>query len=287
VISRLIRHHLLLGDTASRRDPDDPATVAVIVDAVGDAPTLELLHALSESDARAASPAAWTTWKAGQIGHLVARTRRALAGEQPAEPPKITQVERELIDAGGVGIVIEQVPGALRVSIAAPDRPGLLAASAAVLTLHRLTVRTAGLRTVGGTALQTWSVAPQFGDAPAAATLRADLIRALDGSLDIASRMARRSAPARRGLAAPPVVHVVDGASERSTVLEVRAHDIPGLLYSVASALTTLGINVISARVGTLGADAVDVFYVQSADGSALSAARGREVASAVAQSLA
>ena len=286
IIAKLIRYHLLLGDTASRRDPDDPATVALIVDAVGDAPTLELLHALSEADARAASPAAWTTWKAGQIGHLVARARRALAGEQPAEPPTITQVERELIDAGGVGIVIEQVPGALRVTITAPDRPGLLAASAAVLTLHRLTVRAAGLRTIEGTALQTWTVAPQFGDAPAAATLRADLIRALDGSLDIASRMAKRSAPARRGLAAPPAVHVIDGASERSTVLEVRAHDIPGLLYSVASALTTLGISVVSARVGTLGAEAVDVFYVQSADGSSLSAARGREIAAAVRDAL-
>ena len=204
--SKLIRYHLLLGDTAARRDPDDPATVASIVDAVGDAPTLELLHALSEADARAAGPAAWTAWKAGQIGHLVARARRALAGEQPPEPPRITQVERELIDAGGVGIVIEQVPGALRVTITAPDRPGLLAASAAVLTLHRLTVRTAGLRTVDGTALQTWTVAPQFGDPPAAATLRADLIRALDGSLDVASRLAKRSAPARRGPAAPPAV---------------------------------------------------------------------------------
>ncbi len=70
-------------------------------------------------------------------------------------------------------------------------------------------------------------------------------------------------------------------------MLEVRAHDMPGLLYAVASALTTLGISVVSARVHTLGADAVDVFYVQAADGSALSPARAREVAAAVAQALA
>ena len=286
VIATLIRHHLLLGDTAAKRDPDDPATIAAVAELIPDVATLELLHALSEADARAASPAAWTTWKAGQINHLVSRVRRALAGERPTEPATVTEVERELIDKGGVGIVIEQIPGALRVTIAAPDRPGLLAAAAAVLTMHRLTVRTAAVRTIGGTGLQAWTVAPQFGDAPAAATLRADLIRALDGSLDVAARLARRTAPQRRGPSAPPEVLVVDGASDASSVIEVRAHDMPGLLYAVASALTKLGVSVTSARVHTLGADAVDVFYLQDQDGAALSPARAREVASEVAQAL-
>ena len=36
-----------------------------------------------------------------------------------------------------------------------------------------------------------------------------------------------------------------------------------------------------------MGADAVDVFYVQDADGSRLSPARAREVAAAVTQALA
>ncbi len=287
LISTLIRHHLLLAESASKRDPDDPATIAMMVEAVGDVTTLDLLWALTEADARAAGPAAWTTWRAGQITHLVNRVRRALAGEQPARPPEITEVERQLIENGGVGIVIEQIPGSLRVTIAAPDRPGLLAAAAAVVTMHRLTVRTAAVRTVDGTGLQTWTVAPQFGEAPAASTLRADLIRALDGSLDVAARLARRTAPVRRSASAPPEVRVVDGASESSSVLEVRAHDTPGLLYAVASAFITLGVGVVSARVHTVGAEAVDVFYVRAADGSPLSPARGREVAAAVAAALA
>lgn len=287
IIETLIRHHLLLGDSGARRDPDDPATIAAVVEAVGDVETLDLLAALTESDARAAGPTAWTSWRAGQIRHLVNRVRRALAGERPAQPPAMTQVELELIEAGGVGIVIEQIPAALRITICAPDRPGLLAASAAVLTMHRLTVRSAAIRTVDGTALQTWIAAPQFGDAPAAATLRADLVRALDGSLDVAARLARRTAPPRRGPAVPPEVRVIDGASAAATVFEVRAHDLPGLLYKVASVLTTAGLDVVSARVDTLGADAVDVFYVQTPQGAPLSAARAREVAGLIDQALA
>jgi [protein-PII] uridylyltransferase len=287
VIATLIRHHLLLGDSAARRDPDDPATIATVVEAVGDVQTLELLAALTESDARAAGPAAWTTWRAGQIRHLVGRVRRALAGERPAEPPAMTRVENELIAAGGVGIVIEQVPAALRITICAPDRTGLLAASAAVLTMHRLTVRSAAIRTVGGTALQTWIAAPQFGDAPAAATLRADLVRALDGSLDVAARLARRTAPPRRGPVVPPEVRLPEDASATSTVIEVRAHDLPGLLYKVSSVLTAAGLGVVSARVDTRGADAVDVFYVQSPDGAPLGPPRAQEVAALIDQALA
>lgn len=287
VVATLIRHHLLLGDSAARRDPDDPATVEAIVEAVGDVETLELLAALTESDARAAGPAAWSTWRAGQIRHLVARVRRVLAGERPAEPPAMTSVENELVAAGGVGIVIEQVPAALRITICAPDRPGLLAASAAVLTMHRLTVRSAAIRTVDTTALQTWIAAPQFGDAPAAATLRADLVRALDGSLDVAARLARRTAPPRRGPTVPPEVRVIGDASASATVFEVRAHDLPGLLYRVSSVLTTAGVSVVGARVDTLGADAVDVFYVQTPDGAPLSAARAREIATQIDQALA
>jgi [protein-PII] uridylyltransferase len=95
----------------------------------------------------------------------------------------------------------------------------------------------------------------------------------LEGRLDVEDRLERRARAARpRGSAAPPPkVTLVDGASRTATVVEVRAHDEPGLLWRIGRALGECGLNVRAARVETLGAEAVDVFYVTDSTGGLLS----------------
>ena len=53
-------------------------------------------------------------------------------------------------------------------------------------------------------------------------------------------------------------------------MLEVRAHDAPGLLWRIGRAIGECGLDVRAARVETLGAEVVDVFYVTDADGKPL-----------------
>jgi [protein-PII] uridylyltransferase len=93
-----------------------------------------------------------------------------------------------------------------------------------------------------------------------------------EGRLDVEERLERRARAARpRGaMVAPPKVTLVDDASLTATVVEVRAHDEPGLLWRVGRALGGCGIDLRSARVETLGAEAVDVFYVADESGKPL-----------------
>jgi len=66
----------------------------------------------------------------------------------------------------------------------------------------------------------------------------------------------------------------------------VRAHDRPGLLHRIGSTLAAQGVDVRTARVSTLGSEAVDVFYLVDRTGGPLSAAQADEVAAAVREAL-
>ncbi|MEV0374298.1 [protein-PII] uridylyltransferase [Streptomyces sp. NPDC050636] len=318
VIATLVRHHLLLIETATRRDLDDPETVGAVADAVGSVGTLELLHALTEADALATGPAAWSAWRGGLVADLVKRVAAQLAGEavpegRTTDEPTAEQ-ERLAIEAartGGPVLALHtrdeapaddapapdsgQEPVGVELLIAVPDQPGVLAAAAGVLAVHRLTVRAADLRTLdpigeGPVLLLSWRVAAEYGSLPQAVRLRADLVRALDGSLDISARLAERErAYARRSravLAPPPRVAVAPGTSRTATVIEVRAQDAHGLLHRIGRALEDAGVSVRSAHISTLGANAVDAFYVTDTKGAPLPADQAAAVARGVQSAL-
>jgi [protein-PII] uridylyltransferase len=265
LVARAVRHHLLLPQTATRRDLDDPVTVAQVAQAVGGRPLLELLHALAIADGQATGPAAWNDWKAALVSELVRRVGAALGGEPPPAPLPL-RADQITLAAGREPAVMVAGP---EVTVVAPDRPGLLWQAAGVLASHRLAVRSANATSCGDMAVIAFTVAHQYGEPPDAVLVTSDLRRALTGQLDVAQRLRQRDQAAARptGGVAPPTVTLVDDASHTATVVEVRAHDAPGLLWRIGRALGECGLDLRAARVETLGAEAVDVFYVVDAAG--------------------
>ena len=276
-----MRHHLLLVETATRRDLDDPATVTAVADELGTTEVLELLAALTRADALATGPAAWSEWKAGLVDDLVRRTALRLHGAPPPPPPPLTPAQTALVTAGRLAVVAEPDEAVTwTVTVAAPDRTGLFATIAGVLALHRLSVRSAQVRTEDGHGAgrldrgarprprAAGRGAAQRHGARAGRRPRRDPAAHRRGTPAAGSRPARRR---RRGSRS------IEAASATATVLEVRAGDRPGLLYRLGRALALMGVNIRGARVVTLGAEAVDVFYLQDAAGEPLSDLAARE----------
>lgn len=284
LITALVRWHLLLPETATTRDPDDPATIGLVTARVGEREELELLAALTEADARATSEKAWTRWRASLIETLVRRAGAALADE-PAPDDDTTEIElpqrvREHPDA--VSVVAtpagEGAPDGSRVTVVSRDRIGLLADAAAMLALQKSSVRAARAWTQDGFGVSVWDVAETGLDDT---IMRQRLEAIIDKRVDAAERLSR-VAPVKL----EPTVAVRPDASPRATVIEVRSADRPGLIHTVCAALARMDVSVRSAHVSTLGPQAVDVFYVQEPSAGALSEERAASAAHAVREAL-
>ncbi len=268
----LVRHHLLLAETATRRDLEDPATASAVLEHIGSHEVLDLLTALTEADAIATGPAVWSEWRRQLIAELAAQCHRRLAGRPEPEAPTLTPDQALAVEQDGLWVLMEPGDDVVTVTVATDDRPGLLSLAAGVLSLNRLQVRAARVVTVGRRAVQIWTVQPVFGDPPTSERISEDLRRAIDGTLDVAERLRTRDAayPAPAGLGrADPRVQVITGG--RATILEVRAHDESGLLHRITAAVFAAGAGITGAKVATLGSEVVDVFFLVDRAGEPLS----------------
>ena len=79
-VSWLVLHHLLLSQTAFKRDIDDPKTILDLADTIQSPERLKLLLVLTVADMRAVSAKVWNGWKATLLRELFGRVADVLAG---------------------------------------------------------------------------------------------------------------------------------------------------------------------------------------------------------------
>jgi [protein-PII] uridylyltransferase len=290
IIQTLIRHHLLLSATATRRDLDDPATISAVVEAIPTVGELELLHALSIADGEATGRAAWSDWKASLVAELVRKTKLALTDNTLTPQPDLSVEQIARAQLGELYVDIEDRGNVYAIEIIAPDKTGLLSIVSGVLNILRLDVRSARTKTIESAAVMEWLVIP---DPHAPELTKENLIRELNRAFEVESKLAERirsrietySQMPTIPVPAPIVETFLDAATD-ATIIEVRSHDRPALLFSIGDTVRKCNIDIKSAIVTTLGAEAIDTLYVTEVGGGALTSTRAAEVASRIEDSL-
>ncbi|WP_419842255.1 [protein-PII] uridylyltransferase [Candidatus Poriferisodalis sp.] len=283
---RLVQHHLLLTDVATRRDLDDPLTVATVARAVQTSEFLELLAAMTEADCLATGPMAWGDWTASLVTTLVELTAEHLSGADPAPSLHhrlhrrlLTEEVMELMAAGDTAMRVDNDV----LTVVAPDERGLFSRAAGVLALRGLDVLQAdAYSSPAGMAVSSFRIVPP--ETPVDwERVVFDVRRSLRGHLALEARIAERARVyrRRRALAATRAATSVtfDAASATgATIVEVRTEDHIGVLYKLTRVLAEMGLDIRSAKIQTLANEVVDSFYVVGPDGPVIEEAHQREV---------
>jgi [protein-PII] uridylyltransferase len=174
------------------------------------------------------------------------------------------------------------------------DVPGLFALIAGTLAAHGINIISAQIHTrEDGVAIDTFQVNDPTGET---VTSAAHWGRALDalrsviaGDQSVEQLLERRRQSGRRAQRpdGPPKITVDNSLSDDYTVVEVKSPDRVGLLYLITRTLSSLGLDIASARIATEIDQAFDSFYVHDDKGGKLERSEDRErVAHALEQAL-
>lgn len=281
MIVLLVRHHLLLVDTATKRDLEDSSTVSQVTQFIKSQYMLNMLEQLTIADAKATSSIAASNWRLNLVSQLVNIVRKSLAGDHfESELKLVDQLE---LDKHGIGVSAQLREFDYQINTSVPDSPGLLAKISGLFAIHQILVRSAKTQTISGRAVSQWQVQPLYGEMPSIDFLRSELNRVITGNIDLEKILSERADSKLRTskLTAPPRVIYPEVESE-FTVIEVRAHDMPGLLYRIVNQISQQNLDIVAAIVSTMGATVDDIFYLRNPDGARLSLSQQEQLSQAI-----
>jgi [protein-PII] uridylyltransferase len=303
----LIGRHLDLSAVIQSRDLFDPQTIREVAQQMQTVERLKALTLLTYADISAVNPNAMTPWRAEQLWQLYLMVYNELTRELESDridaqagPPEWreflegfpvrylrTHGEREIAAhmaleqksrKRGVAVEMQRREAAWEMTLVAADRPGLFATVAGTLAAFGMNILKAeAFSNRRGMVLDTFAFADPMRNLDQNPTeidrLRTTMERALLGKTDAKELLRNRpkpTPPSRSGRI-PGRVSFNANASHTATLVEIVAEDRPGLLYDLASAISSSGANIEVVLIDTQAHKAIDVFYL-TVDGRKLDA---------------
>jgi [protein-PII] uridylyltransferase len=198
----------------------------------------------------------------------------------------------ELLKDEAVQLAFEYAPDTSRITLVSRDRPGLFAGITAALAAWGMNVVTAeAFANAEGVVVDSFRFQDTFRTLELNESERerfvASVREVVEGRVTAEEMLSRRRRGRRRSprVVVETAIEFDDGASAASTLLQVVAQDVPGLLRTISVTLREQGCNVEVALVDTEGETAIDVFYL-TRDGSRLSAAEKKALRTALSEAI-
>lgn len=240
---------------------------------------------------------------AGRIARLLARAqpdeRKALERFVEGFPERYVRTRpskviyeqfrmAQQLKSEAVQLDFEYAPETSEIALVSRDRPGLFAAITAALAAWGMNVVTAeAFANAEGVVVDSFRFQDTFRTLELNESERERFVASVhdvvDGRVSAEAMLSGR----RRGRRKSPRVVVEtsvefdDGASATSTLMQVVAQDVPGLLRTISVTLSEMRFNVEVALVDTEGETAIDVFYLTQS-GNRLTATQKRELRAAL-----
>ncbi len=190
----------------------------------------------------------------------------------------------------GAAVEVRKVDAAWQLTLAAPDRPGLFASAAGTLSGFGLNIlRAEAFTNRRGMVLDTFTFADPLRNLELNPSevdrLRSTAKRVIAGKMGVKDLLRNRPKPSlpSRKSRIPATVTFDANASQTATLIEIVAQDRPGLLYDLASAISSQGANIEVVLIDTEAHKAIDVFYV-TAEGKKLTPEKQEALAEALRQ---
>lgn len=189
-----------------------------------------------------------------------------------------TLIDAAMKEGEGAAVSVTYEKGVLEALVYASDRIGLIAdlagavaqTGASICALHAMTLD--GTQVLDAfTLLLPEALARGERDTAQHAAFLAEVHQALLSSARARPhkppKVTRRIGDRRKLFDVEPAIRLDLEGSDDCLILEADGRDRPGLLYSLASTLSDLGVMIRSAHIATYGERVVDVFYLADAPG--------------------